>query len=448
MLITSSVKSWTPVKIEPTNVHNTLAKHMLIDGFDIVIDLEKSHGSRIYDKKNNRYYLDFFTFFASSPIGLNHPKMLTQEFKEKLLRVSINKPTNSDIYSTEMAEFVETFSGIAIPQHFKYLFLIDGGALAIENGLKTAFDWKIRKNFRKGYKEERGNQVIHFEKAFHGRSGYTLSLTNTNPVKIQYFPKFKWPRITAPALEFPLTEQNLQKVSALEQKAVREIKEAIKNNPDDIAAMIIEPIQAEGGDNHFRKEFFVELRNLCDENDILLMFDEVQTGIGSTGKMWAHEHFVNPDIVSFGKKSQVCGCLVSEKIDEIEDNVFHVPSRINSTWGGNLADMVRFTRYLEIIDEERLVNNAAITGKYLLKKLQDLSQYYHGKISNVRGLGLMCAFDLTTPEERDKLRKNCFQNGLIILGCGEKSIRFRPALNMTKTEIDEGIEIIKKSLGK
>lgn len=446
MLINSSIRSWTPVKIEPNRVHETLAKHMLVDGFDMVVDLEKSTGSKIYDSKNNKLFLDFFTFFASSPIGLNHPKLLTPEFKQRLLNVSINKPTNSDIYTVEMAEFVETFARIAIPEYLKYLFLVDGGTLGNENGLKTAFDWKIRKNFRKGYKEEKGTQVLHFKNAFHGRSGYTLSLTNTNPIKTQYFPKFDWPRVTCPCIEFPLNSDNLEKVEKLENLAVSEIKQAIKNNPDDIAVLIIEPIQGEGGDNHFRKEFFIQLRNLCDENDILLMFDEVQTGIGITGKMWAHEHFVRPDIMSFGKKTQVCGCLVSEKIDEIEDNVFHVSSRINSTWGGNLTDMVRFTKYLEVIEEESLVQNADIVGKYLLEKLIQIGNEYPNKLCNIRGRGLMCAMDFNSSEERDLFKSKCYDKGLIILGCGEKTIRFRPALNLTHSEVDEGTEIIRNIL--
>jgi L-lysine 6-transaminase len=446
MLINTSIRSVTPVVIEPHKVHESLSKHMLVDGFEMVVDLKKSTGSKIYDSRNNRWFLDFFTFFASSPIGLNHPKLMTDEFKQKLLNVSINKPTNSDVYTVEMAEFVETFSRIAIPEYLKYLFLVDGGTLGNENGLKTAFDWKIRKNFRKGYKEEKGTQVLHFTKAFHGRSGYTLSLTNTNPVKTQYFPKFNWPRITAPIIEFPLNEENIQKVEKLEALAISEIKNAIKNNPDDIAVMIIEPIQGEGGDNHFRKEFFTELRTICDENEILFMFDEVQTGIGLTGKMWAHEHFIKPDIISFGKKTQVCGCLVSNRIDDIEDNVFHISSRINSTWGGNLTDMVRFSKYLEVIYEENLVQNAQVVGRYLLDKLTQLQNEFPEKVKNARGLGLMCAIDFNSPQERDIFKNKCYDLGMVILGCGESTIRFRPSLNLTKSEVDEGIEIIRKAL--
>jgi L-lysine 6-transaminase len=333
-----------------------------------------------------------------------------------------------------------------MPEYLRYAFFIEGGALGVENALKVAFDWKVRKNFARGYQEERGRQVIHFRRAFHGRTGYTMSMTNTDPVKTNYFPKFSWPRITCPAAIFPLNEENLAEVERQEAIAVQEIKRAIIDNPDDIAALIIEPIQGEGGDNHFRKEFFVELRTICDESDILLIFDEVQTGIGLTGKMWAHQHFVKPDLLAFGKKTQVCGMLSSTRIDDVKENVFHKSGRLNSTFGGNLVDMVRFTKVLEIIEEENLVENARVVGEHLLKGLWKLEQEFPNLISNSRGLGLMCAIDLPSPEKRDELRKGCYNHGLVLLGCGERTIRFRPALNITNEQIDEGVGIIRRAL--
>jgi L-lysine 6-transaminase len=419
---------------------------MLVDGFDLVVDLERSHGSYLYDSRYNKRYLDFFSFFASAAVGINHPKVRTAEFLQKLARVAVNKVSNSDSYTVEMAEFVDTFERIAVPEYLPYAFFIDGGALGVENALKVAFDWKVRKNFAKGYREERGRQVIHFRRAFHGRTGYTMSMTNTDPVKTNYFPKFSWPRITSPAIAFPLNEKSLAEVKRQEVIAIQEIKKAIKDNPDDIAALIIEPIQAEGGDNHFRKEFFIELRTICDESDILLIFDEVQTGIGLTGKMWAHQHYVKPDLLAFGKKTQVCGMLCSARIDDVKENVFHKSSRLNSTFGGNLVDMVRFTKVLEIIEEENLVENARVVGDHLLKELQDVEHEFPQLVSNARGRGLMCAIDLDTAQHRDQLRQKCYGYGLVLIGCGERSIRFRPALNIKKEEIDEGIDIIRRAL--
>lgn len=434
-------------RVTPDKVHEVLGKHMLADGFNIVFDLKNSHGSWLVDARTGKKYLDFFTFFASSPIGLNHPKMFEPSFTEKLLRTAVNKPSSSDAYTVEMAEFVQTFSRVAIPDYFPHLFLIEGGTLGVENALKTAFDWKVRKNFEKGYTEEKGHLVLHFRYAFHGRSGYTLSLTNTDPAKTLYFPKFKnWPRIESPYLRFPQTEENIKRGERDEAKAVEEIKSAFAQHKDEIAAIILEPIQAEGGDHHFSKRFLQSLRDLANENEALLIFDEVQTGMGLTGKMWAHQHFVKPDMITFGKKSQVCGFLSSNRVDDIRDNVFHKSSRLNSTWGGNLVDMVRFERYLEIIEEEDLVGNAREMGEYLLSQLQALEQEFPEMVVGARGLGLMCAFSLCEAQMRDLLKQKCMDAGLILIGCGDRSIRFRPALNISKDELDTGIKIIRQAV--
>jgi len=426
-------------------VREVIQKYMLADGFQLVLDLKNSFRNKIVDERNGDEYIDFFTFFASNPLGMNHPKLNSDEARELLGYAAVNRPSNSDIYTTLMANFVDTFGKIAKPDYMKYLFFIDGGALAVENGLKVAFDWKVRKNFKKGYKKEKGQQVIHFKEAFHGRSGYTMSLTNTDVNKVKYFPKFNWPRVTNPKITFPL-DQHLNEVIKLERQAIDEINSVIKNNPDDIALLILEPIQCEGGDNFFRKEFLQELKNITLENDIMLMFDEVQTGFGITGKFWAHEHFVKPDIIAFGKKSQQCGIMVSERVDEVEDNCFHFSGRINSTWGGNLVDMVRSTQILEIMKDEKLVENSAQRGIYLLNRLYEIQSNFPNLISNTRGLGLLCSFDFPTKELRDKFRETCEREKLLILGCGTKTIRFRPMLNITDDELEEGLQVIEKVL--
>jgi L-lysine 6-transaminase len=432
--------------VSAKEVHATLGKTMLADGFEFVLDAEKSGGSYIWDSLTDRKYLDFFTFFASGAIGMNHPALTTPEFVNKLGRVGVHKPSNSDIYTVEFAEFVDTFSRLAMPSFMKYVFFVDGGALAVENALKAAFDWKIQKNFAKGIKEERSMQVIHFRHAFHGRSGYTLSVTNTDPAKTKYFPKFPWPRIHNPAVRFPLNEENLKQVKNEEGIALEEIRKTIAEKGDDIACILIEPIQAEGGDNHFRVEFMQELRKICDENEIMLIFDEVQTGIGITGKMWACEHTVQPDMIAFGKKTHVCGFMSSGRIDDIPNNVFRASSRINSTFGGNIVDMVRFKRILEVIEEEKLVDNAAEVGAHLLRHLQALEQEFPGQVSNARGLGLFCAIDVENGEKRSALMKSAFEKGVVLIGCGAATVRFRPPLNISKSEIDEGIGIIRESL--
>ena len=433
--------------VEPTDAISELRKHMLIDGFDHIIDLERSHGSWMVEARTGKEYLDLFTCIASMPIGMNHPKMTDPEFIEYLGTVALNKPSNSDIYTAEMATFVKTFFELAVPSNFKYGFFIDGGTLAIENALKTAIDWKVRRNQGKALEKNIGQKILHFEKAFHGRSGYAMSLTNTDPNKTALWPQFSWPRVAPPYLTFPLNAQNLEDVADAERASIEQIKHAFRMNPHEIAAIIIEPIQGEGGDNHFRPEFLAALRTICDENEALLIFDEVQTGVGITGRWWAHEALgVQPDIMCFGKKMQVCGIIVNDRIDDIPDNVFHTSSRINSTWGGSLVDMVRATKYMEIIDEEQLIANAATVGAHLQQRLVTLSETHPNLVTNPRGMGLFCAFDLPSTEHRAAFLKNIYENGVLMVGSGTRTIRFRPALNVKEEEIEQGIEKIEQTL--
>ena len=433
--------------IAPDHVHAALARHILADGLDIVFDLEKSHGAWVHDARTGREWLDFCTFFASSPIGYNHRAMKDPGFLEVLHRVAQLKPSLSDFYNVEFAGFVERFGRLARPKEMRYLFFVEGGALGVENALKVAFDWKVRRNRAKGIFGEKGQQVLHFREAFHGRTGYTLSLTNTDPTKTRYFPKFPWPRVDNPKLRFPLTPQVEEDVKAAEERSLEQVDRAFADNPDDIAAIIIEPIQAEGGDNHFRPEFLQALQRRAREHDAFFVVDEVQTGVGLTGKMWAYEHFgIEPDALAFGKKTQVCGCMVGPRVDEEPENVFKVSSRINSTWGGGLTDMVRFGRFLEVIHEDGLVENARVLGKQLLEGLRAIEEEGGGTLTNSRGRGLMIAFDLPTPELRKKMHERLLANGLLLLTCGERSIRFRPPLNLTAEEADTALDIVRKSL--
>ena len=431
--------------IDSKNVRAVLGKHILADGYEPVMDMEKSHGSWLVDERDGSEYLDMFSMFASGAVGYNHPDILAG--KDRLAAAALYKPTLSDIYNVQYAEFVEAFSNTAIPEYLPHTFFIEGGALGVENALKVAFDWKVRKNIENG-KGEKGGKIIHFKQAFHGRTGYTLSLTNTtDPRKTMYFPKFDWPRIDIPKLSFPITDIVLENVEKNEKIAIDQIKSAISNNPDDIAALIIEPIQGEGGDNHFRDNFFVALRQLCDENEMLFIMDEVQTGIGITGKWWAHQHnSVKPDIISFGKKTQVCGLLAGKRVEEVDKNVFSESSRINSTFGGNLADMVRFHIILEIIEKENLIENAKNMGAVLKKELQFLSEEFPAYVTNPRGLGLFAAFDLPSQTERDKVIGGLLKNKLLMLPSGDDAIRFRPHLNVTSEDLKTSIDIIKSTI--
>jgi len=439
-----TTKSEKQKTLSPSKVLEEIEQHVLLDGFKIVVDLDKSRGSYLHNAVTNKRLIDLYGFFGSMPIGFNHPHFDDPAVKRDLIRAAKVKIANSDVYSEGYAEFVETFERVVgLPPLERYLF-IEGGAMAVENCLKAAMDWKVRKNMAAGH-GERGTQVLHFRRAFHGRSGYTMSLTNTDPRKTDLFAKFDWPRVSCPHIDFSLPESEREAdVIVREQKAEHEIREFIDQRHIDICAIIIEPIQGEGGDNHFRGEWLQKLRKICDENDILLIFDEVQCGMGATGRNWCCEHFnVVPDLLAFGKKAQVCGVMAGPRIDEVKDNAFRLSSRLNSTWGGNFTDMVRSTHFLRIIEKENLVENAGKVGGYFLEQLRALQQE-EPRISAARGRGLFLAFDLPDAKTREEFWKGFFDLGVLTLRSGENSIRFRPPLDITAEVIDEAMDAMRK----
>jgi L-lysine 6-transaminase len=427
-----------------SRVLDRIAEHVLLDGFRIVIDLEKSKGSYLYDAAHEHRLIDLYGFFGSNPVGFNHPHFDQPEVKADLLRAAKIKIANSDVYSEGYARFLETFWRVVGLPPLERMIVIEGGALAVENTLKAAMDWKVRKNMAAG-RGERGTEILHFRRAFHGRSGYTMSLTNTDPVKTDLFAKFNWPRVSTPFIDFSLGEGEREAdVIAREKKSEAEIMQFVRDRGVDIAAIIIEPIQGEGGDNHFRGEWLQTLRRICDQNEMLLIFDEVQCGMCTTGRNWCCEHFgVMPDLMAFGKKAQVCGVMAGPRLDEVKDNCFRLPSRINSTWGGNFTDMVRSTHFLHIIEEENLVENARVVGGYFLNRLLEL-QKENPIMTAVRGRGLFLAFDLPDPATRDKFWKGLFEGGALALKSGERAIRFRPALDITKDVVDEAIDLLRQ----
>jgi L-lysine 6-transaminase len=272
-----------------------------------------------------------------------------------------------------------------------------------------------------------------------------MSLTNTDPKKTDLFAKFNWPRVSCPCLNFALPESEREAdVIAREKKSEGEIMKFIADRGVDIAAIIIEPIQGEGGDNHFRGEWLQTLRRICDENEMLLIFDEVQCGMCTTGRNWCCQHFgVIPDLMAFGKKAQVCGVMAGPRIDEVKDNAFRMPSRLNSTWGGNFTDMVRSTHFLQIIEKENLVENARKVGAHFLNRLHELAADAP-IITAVRGRGLFLAFDLPDPATREEFWKGAFDLGVFTLRSGEHSIRFRPVLDITADVIDEAIDLLRQ----
>jgi L-lysine 6-transaminase len=346
-----------------------------------------------------------------------------------------------------MARFVEAFASRVTPQGFPYHFWISGGALANENAIKVAFDWKAQKLGRKDLHESCDDLVVlHFKDAFHGRSGYTLSLTNTDPTKTGLFPKFRWPRVHNPGLEFDLDGGIANDIQASEARSCAEIERAFAEHKGKVAAILIEPMQSEGGDHHFRPEFLKKLRAYADEQEALLIFDEVQTGFFGAGTPWLWQQLgVAPDIVAFAKKSQQAGIYSSTRVDDVPENCFHRPSRINSTWGGNLADMVRATQIIDIILQEKMPENIAARGRQFVTGLRQLGRS-GAPFSNVRGVGSLCAFTLADTATRDAMLGRLRDQRLLALKSGSRAIRFRMPINVSAAEVDLALGKIEAAL--
>ncbi|MEU8258091.1 L-lysine 6-transaminase [Micromonospora inaquosa] len=427
---------------------DVLRRHVTGDFYDLVIDREHSNGSWIVDARTGRRYLDMVGFYASSAIGHNHPSLtMDPGFRAKLQSIAGFKPSNPDFPTDVQAAFTRTFLRVLGDPELPYMLFIDGGALAVENALKVAFDWKTRHNGRRGVAVA-GWRVLHLENAFHGRSGYTLSLTNTDPAKTRLFPAFDWPRVPSPAVN-DMTLWPAPGLTVTERAALAAAEAAFRRHPDEIACFIAEPIQCEGGDRHLRPAFLRAMQDLCHRHDALFVLDEVQTGCGVTGVPWLYQQLgLAPDLVAFGKKTQVCGVMGGRRVSDEPMNAMRTPSRLSSTFGGNLFDMLRATRILEVIESEELMDAAAVRGRYLLDLLCAAVDRFGGVLEYPRGRGLLCAVDLLDADLRDRVVEIARDaHDALFVGAGERTLRFRPPLTVTLGELDESVVRMTAAIG-
>ena len=380
--------------------------------FGIKVDFEKSHGLYLYDKNTHREILDFFGMYASLPLGYNHPIFKTSEFIEEYLRASSLKMNNCEFVSDETLEFDKMFTEYAGAGIFKNIHYSCTGALAVEAAIKTCI---LYKGFHKP-------KILSFHNSFHGINGYGGFITSRFPgadKRLNGFPEDYSVKI-AP---------DLQKV-----------EESLRNN--DITCLLVEPIQCSAGDIHYDQTFFEQLRRLCDEYDVPLVFDEIQVGFGGTGKLWFFQHVgIVPDIVIFGKKTQLSGIMVRDKYSQIfspENSV-----RLEVTWDGDISDMIRCKHIIKAYKEYNILDNVNKMSKLLFSKLSEMPE-----ILNLRNCGLIFGFDLKDSQFRDTIISELHKNGLICNKTGTNSVRLRPSLNLTEKDIRHAAELFKKSFTK
>ncbi|RCW43709.1 L-lysine 6-transaminase precursor [Halopolyspora algeriensis] len=424
-----------------------LRAHVAGDLLDIVVDLDGGEGCRLRDLRDGTEYLDMTMFFSSAPLGHGHPGLREPDFEAALVRASRVKPANPDFATVEQARFAETLKRVFGDPELPLLFFIEGGGPAVENALKIAFDWKTKCNAARSI-PVRGCRAMHLQHAFHGRTGYTMSLTNTDPTKVRDYPVFDWPRIPSPAVD-PDTGWDHPELLPAERTALEAAEAALQRYGHEIACFVYEPIQGEGGDRHLRPEFLRAMQELCREHGVLTIADEVQTGGGITGCAWAYQALgLEPDLVAFGKRVQVCGVMGGRRVLDIADNAFREGSRISSTWGGGLVDMVRATRILETVESEDLLPHTRRMGEILLAELRGLAEEFPSVLGHPRGRGLMCAVDFPDSALRDRAITIARErHHTLFLPSGPRSLRWRPALSVRQEELTDAVQALRKTLG-
>lgn len=376
----------------------------------IKIDFDKSHDSYVFDKNTNREYLDFMSMFSSLPLGYNHEIFNDENFLNESRKISKMRVTNCEYSSDEKEEFVKEFKRFCSLNIFNNIHFTCTGALAVESAIKMAM-------IHKGVKDP---IIISFRNSFHGITSFGNFVTPKDGATFNRLDGYPW-------------EDMWPKVSSLQ-----EIKDVFREFKDRVAGIIVEPIQSTAGDIYIDEFTLQGVRDITTENNIPLIFDEIQTGFGSTGKVWYFQYTdIIPDIICFGKKSQVAGIMVK---DEFASG-FKSPQKFCITWDGDLIDMVRSKYIIKEINRSKLLNNAKEKGKYLKDKLSEIKE-----LKNIRGTGLLLAFELETKKKRDSVCKLSLNYGLLINPTGINSIRLRPNLNVNYLDIDKAVKIISSSV--
>ncbi|KAK0623139.1 aminotransferase class-III-domain-containing protein [Immersiella caudata] len=422
---------------------------------NMLTDYQKSLGNYIADPDGN-VLLDVYAQIASIPVGYNNPALIKTARSDEMINGLINRPALGNFPPKDWADVLKSGILKVAPKGLDQVFTAMAGSDANETAYKAAFMWR-RQQERGGahveFTEEEMSSamdnkspgasqlsILSFRTGFHGRLFGSLSTTRSKPIHKLDIPAFDWPQATFPALKYPL-DQHVEENRAAEKAALDEVEHIIKNYHVPPCAVIVEPIQSEGGDNHASAEFFRGLREITRKHHVLMIVDEVQTGVGATGKFWAHEHWDlphPPDMVTFSKKAQTAGYYFGNP--ELRPNK---PYRQFNTWMGDPARAILFRAIIDEIERLDLVNNTARVGDYLFGKLEGLASKYPGQFDNLRGKGMGTFIAFDNPK-RDQFLAAAKKFGVNIGGSGQSAVRLRPMLIFQEKHANILVERLEK----
>ena len=425
----------------------------------LVFDDAASQGTTLVDVDGNQI-LDLFSSFALGALGYNHPRLLELARSDRFARASINPSSTPFITTDAWFDYISALESRYAPKGMAKVYCVDAGGEGVESAIKAAF---IRFGEQRREAEglprnpldlpaEEQDKILHnlgtdavlvsFDGAFHGRGLGPMSATHSKLIHKADLPAYPWPSVPFPTNRWPL-DQYAEENAQAEAESLAALEQVLYRHHGRVAAVLVEPVQAEGGDRHASPAFFRAVQALAGQVGAALILDEVQTGCGLTGRLWAHEAFSlprPPELVTFGKKMQMGGFFAAPSHD------IRQFGRMYQTRNGDRSRALLGLEVLRVIEDEQLLQNVRDVGAIFLAGMQALAERFPLLVTQARGVGFMLAFDLPNVQTRDDFLRRCLRRGVMATYTGSRSVRLRPHLITPAADAEVALRVFGDTL--